>query len=195
MKNIFVVAFAFVSAFAQSQVEEDYLSRDYKYLNDAFEIVISSEAFDSLMSARAGGVVSLSSYDDSLSVILRGEFTRFQDVVKASSQLRYTWERVGYHIWMSAREAKAFAVSIGVDGHPWLLMQALYEAADESSPVSDLIGVVKGKVQAELGKPIDATLSNKELLALSLEVNPERVSRIQKEHLHDCLNAGCSRHH
>lgn len=165
---------------ANAQARIDYLSYDYKHLNENYDIVIRPEVFDSLL--KKGGVnpLSLRTYSDSLMVVLLDEFDNYKNVRAAAEVLNFSWEKAAYYIWKTEKETKALASEMGKDSHPWRFMQSLQNDKSQTTEIVFIMKELRAKVEKAVGEPMPADFTNAQVLEMGFETNPTRLVELAR---------------
>ncbi|QTE21430.1 hypothetical protein [Polaribacter cellanae] len=96
----------------------DFLNKNYKYLDDNFNISISKETFDKAIKKYKFIKSRIRKYKDSLSVVLAYELGDEDASRIAKTRIGYTWLRLAYHIWLSEKECKKIGKNFGFT-HPY----------------------------------------------------------------------------
>lgn len=192
MKPLIISALFIVFRFSvAAQTSIDYLSYQYQYLDEDYEIVMESVAFDELLESRNVDPLSLSTYSDSLMVVLVEEFDSYKDVRAASKVLNYTWQKVSYHIWKTEEETVLLADELGADSHPWYFMQLLQDDKSKNAMVDDLIKELRVKVAKAVGEEMPVDFTNAQVLEVGFETNSARLAVVAKAKEEAAASSAC----
>lgn len=195
--TIGALLFGGAQAFSQ-KTAVDYLNYDYQFLDEDYNMLVSTQEFSALLQKDNLPEQAVVTYSDSLSLVLAAEFQTYSEVREAMYVLQFTWKRVGYHLWMSASEAEVFAVALGQDRHPYLLMSYIYNEEHQEKDILDLIANLKAKLGFETGAKVPV-LSRKKLLDETYRYNPQRLEELRKKkvavHEHECSDPSCGHSH
>lgn len=185
MKNIFIIiAFIFINNYCYSQNENiNYVEYTYKHLDKNFKIKISDKDYQETVDKygfyreRAIG----KSYKDSLLVVLSKEFGEedTQKVNYATYQIAYSWERVAYHLWISAEDSKEFAKKYNFK-HPYLFMLFLRKSDNNDDKyIKELFAKLRVQVINHTKDERVKNFSNSQLMDFAMYNSPKRIKDFQ----------------
>ncbi|WP_297086679.1 hypothetical protein [uncultured Draconibacterium sp.] len=185
---------------ANAQVKKEYLNYDYfnhsyQYLNKDYSITIQDSVFQRFVKEFKFIPERIKSYNDSLSVILCGEFGNWDQVRIAKHRITFSWQRLGYILWMSAEESEEFGRHQSFI-HPYSLYKhIIYQEDKWSSDTKRLIRNLRDEVAAVTNIQEIDKLETKELLKLSLIHSPDRIKDYAKfkSENSQCTGKGCGR--
>ncbi|CAM3534191.1 hypothetical protein [Flavobacterium chungbukense] len=185
--NIIIILFlVFKTASAQKMTEEmmrkrdlkidsiskiDFLSYDYKYLDQNFKIKIPKEIFEKTVTDYKFYPERIRNHKDSLGIVLMAEFKDSDASRIAGLRLNYEWKRVGYYTWMSESDVLALAKKLHIK-MPYRL-QELFLNNDPKVKIE--LQSLRDKLFLQTGKEEVKTISAKELLNYGFKYNPELI--------------------
>jgi len=153
----------------------DYLTYDYKYLDDDLKIIMSGDLFDSIVNARNFYKERILKYSDSIVVVLCAEFESDIQQRVASTRLTMTWLRVSYYIWISESETKVLGRRYAFK-YPYELYDYInYRQQEWDKYMKRFIKDLRKKVLKETGNEELAAMDHKMFLAYALRMNPTRI--------------------
>jgi len=161
-----------------SLVKIDFLSYDYKYLDENFKIKIPKEVFDKTVSDYKFYPERIKKHKDSLTVVLVAEF-KDEDAARISGlRINYEWKRVGYYTWMSENEILELAKKLNIK-MPYRLQELFL---NNDPRVKSEIQSLRDKLFLQLAKEEIKTMPVKELLNYGFKYNPELIERRKTEY-------------
>ncbi|OCA69098.1 hypothetical protein BBI01_17975 [Chryseobacterium artocarpi] len=179
---LFFITIAFSSKCYAQNEDINYAEYPYKYLDKNFKIKISDKEYQETVDKygfyrdRVIGV----SYKDSLTVIMAKEFgDDSQKGNRATLHVGYGWEMVGYHLWISAEEAKEFAKKYDVT-HPYTFMVLLRKPNSKDDQYINEFFIELRKKALEYTKDEKVkTLSIPHLMDFAMYKSPKRIKDFQ----------------
>lgn len=157
----------------------DFLSLDYEFLNERFEIHIDSIEFTNALDKYEYDPSRINTYKDSLGLVLMLHFNNWQKQRIAKNHIGYTWLRQSYHTWQTPEEAEEFAAQFGI-AHPWRMYEFLIDESNDDERIHAFYKGLITKVAKETGRTDLKQLSKKELLTVAMRCNPTRIDDFQK---------------
>ena len=178
MKKLIIILFVLnVSAtFAQKEYvpnEFDYLAYNYKYLNSNYDIHIDSIEFNEAVTEYKFIKERITTYQDSLAVVLMREFGDWEKMRLGKIRITYTWERVGHHVWKKEDEIKQIGKELSIN-YPYRLQQLFYAPNGNKKAIEimdDLRNKLITKFDADSLKDID----NYYLMKFAFNNNPDVI--------------------
>lgn len=184
--SILIISFLFYnSMFSQKNINEtdrqdikidsllkiDFLSYNYKYLDKDFKIKIPKDVYEKTFIDYKFIPGRIKNYKDSLGVVLMAEFKDWDAVRIASIKIGYTWQRMGYHLWMNENETQELAKKLQVKV-PYRLKEMF---VNNDPKVKSEIQNLRDKLFLKLGNENIKKMSPNDLLNYALKNNPELI--------------------
>ena len=158
-------------------LEYDYFNHNYLYLDKDYKINISKKTFNNQLKELNISSCRINNYYDSLIVIMSLEFEEKSFARCAAYRMGYTWTRLGYHLWLSADDAKKLADEFGYS-HPYIFKKYLLQSQDPK--VNAIYHDLNVKIAAEYPEKEFNNLSKSKFLDQSLRLNPTRIKDSEK---------------
>lgn len=209
MKKLIVAFICIFQFFGLSAQTIDYLTYDYKYLDENFQISIPSEVFQAGIAKYKFYPDMINSYRDSIAVVTMIEFDDWTKSRRADLALTYSWKRLGYHLWMDENEAEEFAKKFGFE-HPWRMKVFLVDENNtnpdvelffkkhrkqvaHSKIVKELINEVENEIPPERNykAPDFMSLDRSSFLTQAFRYNPERIKDFEAINGKGCGKKNC----
>ncbi len=157
-----------------SFMDYDYINHDYKYLDEEYRIVADSSTFMSIVEKEGRDIYMITTYRDSLEVIMRAEFDNDDYRRAAFSQIGMTWQRLGYMLLKSPGETELLVKKHGIT-LPYAFYQFMINEENDDKEVLTLLKDIQ--VQLKDCSPYNLRkLSRKELLNEALYYSPHRMA-------------------
>ena len=152
----------------------DFIHYRYKYLDENFKIKISSQLFEETVVKHKFYKERITRHKDSIGVVLMTEFNDDFVVNFIKNRICFSWQRLGYHLWLSSLEAENLGKSIQI-GHPYLVYEFILKNSITNEIIRKFIADLKIKMIAT-----DVTLnfdnySIPKLLSTALRLNSQRI--------------------
>ena len=153
----------------------DFLSHDYKYLDDNFNIDISKEEFKKIVEKYNFHEEKIKTCRDSLSVVMMGEFNDWTKARFAHTEVSFTYLRASYYLWISPLEVNDLCENYHFS-HPYMLYKYIRYGEDNwDKNMRSFMATLRQKVTDSTGNQNALKLSNKEFLRYALSNNPKRL--------------------
>jgi len=159
----------------------DWLAYPYKYLDSDYKITATQDHFQQMIKKGDFYKERITTYEDSLGVVLYEELKDWQAARIANLRITYSWQRVGWHLFLNEKEAQQLAQSLGFK-LPYRAINYLKGDTIQEPKRVAVINKLRDKlVKLDLITPTSATLlSDKALFDLAFKHNPERVALEKK---------------
>ena len=168
---------------------DDFINYNYTYLDDDFNITISSQLFDSLIVRNKLYKERIQSHKDSILVVLFGEFDNKTQINLAHNRITMSWLRVSYYIWLSESETKTLGARYSYK-FPYELYDYIYNQQDQwDNYMNRFMEKLIKKVSEDTGNNEVHDMNYKRLLNFALKSNPSRIKDFEK-----VKNEGHSKH-
>jgi hypothetical protein len=152
--------------------EIDFLSYKYKNLDENFKIKIDSSTFNSIVKKFGFYEERINAYNDSLRVVLTGEFEDSDYTRIAQLRITYTWKRVSYYLWESAENLQKIAKKHNIK-YPYYFQACVEQSNCPNKEILKLVENLRTKLILKFGaETINALQTNKELLNFAFKNNP-----------------------
>ncbi|MCW3804018.1 hypothetical protein [Plebeiibacterium marinum] len=156
----------------------DFLSMDYKFLNNEFKIQIDSTTFSSGVEKYHFYPEKILTYKDSLIVVLMIQFDDWPKAKIAKRDISYSWLRLGYHTWQTPDEARNFAQEFGIS-HPWRMKLLLMDDNNDDQKIINFYVDLKNKLIKNNLSGFEK-LNRKDLLTFAMQKNPQHIADYEK---------------
>lgn len=167
-------------------------NHNYKYLDKDYKIIIDSATFQKAVKENNGYPKLIKSYKDSLFFILTEEFEDPLYQRAGAHTLAYSWNRLGYHIWLTENESKIFASKHNFK-HPFKFQMFLEKSNNKD--VNDFFRNLKSKINNKFPDEDLESLSRHDLLIKAMRLNPRRINDAKRLNVHNhknhSENCGC----
>lgn len=180
---IFIIASTF-TLYSQLQNKDylkyDYLSHDYKYLDDDFRVNISNDLFQELIKKYNYFPERIKTCRDSLGVVLMGEFDDWHKARVAKYRILFNYLRASYYLWTTEYEIKQMC-----DKYSYKYVYDFYEyfSSEEDDWDDDMklfMSELRKKVIEHTGNKSVSEMTNKEFLKYTLLCNPQRIKDYER---------------
>jgi hypothetical protein len=160
----------------------DWLSHDYKHLDQDFNMVITDAQFQQTIEDGKFIKERITSHNDSLSVVLYRDLGNFDAVRIAKLRIDYSWERLGWNLLMNENEAQQLASRLGMK-LPYRVKEFL---EDEQNNTPERLAILNN-LRTEVAQLEQVTenveeLSLKELFNRAFRYSPERLEKVAQIH-------------
>lgn len=159
--------------------EIDFLSYKYKNLDENFKINIDSSMFNSIVKKFGFYEERINTYNDSLRVVLTGEFEDSDYTRIAQLRITYTWKRVSYYLWENPENLQKIAKKHNIK-YPYYFQACVEQSNCPNKEILKLVENLRTKLILKFGaETINALQNNNELLNFAFKNNPE-VQQLRK---------------
>jgi hypothetical protein len=155
-------------------IDFDYMDYDYKYLDENYNIEMTSSDFNEALAKSNIKPRKLDTYKDSMYIVVWAEFGHGQQMRIAHLRLTMSWKRVGYYLWLSELETEKIGEFYKFN-HPYKLYNFAYNEQNEwDQKMKDLIDDLRKRVYQETNEESVFELETKDFLSYALKANPSR---------------------
>lgn len=155
-----------------SFIKIDFLTKKYQFLDKDFKINIDSSTFNKAVKKYNYYPERITSYRDSLSVVLTYELQSFHGSRIAGSRITYQWKKIGYYIWENEQNSKNIGISFGFK-NPYRFYEFLIDNTIEDKRKTQLLKQLKVRI-SKLIKDSISIKPNKKFLKFAFKNNPQR---------------------
>ena len=151
----------------------DAFEREYRYLDNNFNISISNAEFQSILKKSGSSIERIRNQRDSIAIILLDQYQDdYQAYMRAVFQITYTWKRLGYHLWLSEKEVRDIGKSLNIK-HPYLLKDFMINNPNDKIATNVLNNLKKKLRKADI--KFDSDIPTKELLNIGMRNSNARL--------------------
>lgn len=160
----------------------DWLSYDYKYLDQNFQIQVPHEVFQNGVTDGKFIKERITKYSDSLSVVLSVELKDQVATRIAGMQINYSWERLGWNLLMTSTQAQELGEKLNFN-LPYKVKRYLEDKSIQENRRLDILNNLRDRVsQLEQLEENVNELSLKELFNRAFRYSPERLEKVKEIH-------------
>lgn len=160
----------------------DWLAQSYHYLDADFKISITDKNFQKGLLEGKFIKERITTYRDSLSVVLFMNLKDSDASRIAALRINYTWERLGWNLLMTPAQTKKLAQELNVSW-PYRVKEYVEEQTIQEPKRLELLDELRQKVaQLEQVTENVEDLTLKELFNRSFRYSPARLEKVKKIH-------------
>lgn len=153
----------------------DCLNHKYKYLDKNYKIRISSELFQRLLKENKFYPEAIKTYNDSIGVVMCGEFERWPQRNIASYEITFSWLRMGYILWITESQAKELGRRYAFK-MPYQLHRYIYDDSEKwDSYMIGFMSDLRSRISKHTKKAEVINMPYKEFLRFALVNSPARI--------------------
>lgn len=160
----------------------DWLSHDYKYLNQDFNITITDAQFQQTVEDGKFIKERITTHNDSLSVVLYRELEDFDAVRIAKLRIDYSWERLGWNLLLDKTGAQELASRLNFK-LPYRVKEFL---EDEKNTTPERLEILNNlRIQVSQLEQVSENVDNltlKEVFNRAFRYSPERLEKVAQIH-------------
>jgi len=164
-----------------SLIQIDYISYNYQYLDENFNICISKKKFKATISKYKYYKDRIQSYTDSLNIALMAEFGDFDQARMAKVDITFNWQDLEYYLWLPTSTLKSISTVLGFY-HPMQLYNYFYNGIKTEAFRDNTMDALRQRLYDATEDEEVLGLDNKKLMKYAFHHHPKIVTLKRAHH-------------